>query len=399
MAKKGLNATRMKERNYARFIRELRLKQATRAQIARVMGLTRSATSIIAEELISTGIVSEVSFSHNEERKTKELSWNKEYSYSAGVSLGRENIYIGLCDFCGNVIDSLRIQTADCVAGEETIKLIGNTILQMIKKNKPAGKFLGVGVAAPGPLDEHTGVVLDPPEFDLIHDIPVAELLRDILHCDIALENDANALALAECCYGIQNRYERFLELFVDMGVGASLILDGKLVAGPSGLGNGFGHTSIIIDGLSCPCGNEGCLEMYAAIPHIVNAAIKIDPTLTSWQIITDQAYLGDSAALDVISSQARYLASMIVTARNALDIQAVILTGETILYRPTLLMMEIEKEVNRRIASRSAQRIEIIPSQIIGNAMLISSVNLVIERFMNQPFVFMKEGRLPCAS
>ena len=399
MAKQGLNATRMKERNYARFLRELRLKQMTRAQIARAMGLTRATTSIIAEDFISAGIVTEGYYDISEQKKSKALSWNKDYCYMAGVSLGRETIHAGLCDFHGNVIDSASIRSADHESGEETVILAGNLIQQMIKKNNPAGTFLGVGVASPGPLDDRAGVVLDPPEFNLMHDTPVAELLCDILHCDVVLENDANALALAECCFGIQNRYERFLELFVDMGVGASLILDGKLIDGPSGFGNGFGHTSIIIDGLSCPCGNEGCLEMYAAIPRIVEAASKVDPTLTSWQTITDRAYMGDKAALDVIRDQARYLASVIVSARNALDIQAVILTGEFVLYRPTILIMEIEKEVNRRIASRSARMIEILSSQIIGNAMLISSANLVIERFLLRPFIFMNEGRLPNVS
>jgi len=395
MVKKALNAARMKERNYSRFFRELRLRHMTRAQVARAMGLTRSSTSIIAEEFISAGIILEGSNSQNEQHRSKDLFWNKDYCYVGGIRLNRDAIHVGICDLCGTLIDSTSFPVDECETGVETIIKTGKLIQQMINKNNPSGSLLGVGVAAPGPLDAKSGIVLDPPYFDLMHNVPVTPLLRDLLKCEIILENDANALALAEQCYGIQNRYDRFLKLIVDTGIGASLILDGKLIVGPSGLGNGFGHASINIGGIKCPCGNEGCLEMYAAIPRIVEAARKADPTLTSWKIITDRAYTGDLTAMDVLRSEARYLAAIIVSASNVLDIQAVIIDGEYVLYRPTILFKEMEKEVNKRVTSRSARTIEILPSQILGNANVLSSTNLVIERFIEQPFKYMKNELL----
>lgn len=392
---KALNAARMKERNYTRFLSELRITPMTRAQIARQMGLTRAATSLIAEDMLSTGIIQEGTYSHKGRQTSKALSWNRDAFHIAGINLGRDAITAGISDFCGNVFDSLSFPTSECKTAQDAIDRASRYIKEMLETHRPAGAFLGIGVASPGPLDTKAGVVLDPPYFNLMQNVPVADMLRDIFKCDVVLENDANALAMAEKSYGLMDRYERFLELMVDMGIGASLILDGKLNKGPAGFGNGFGHTSIQMNGPRCDCGNNGCVEMYAAIPRIVEAAKSLDPTLSNWRIIVDRAYAGDSTALEIVNSEARYLATVIVNASNALDIQAVIFAGDHILYRPTMILEAIEAEVNRRITSRSERSIHILPSQIPNNAKVLACTNIIIEKYLQRPFMFSNTMRL----
>lgn len=386
MAKQALNTARMKERNYSRFFRELRFNPMTRSQVARQMDLTRAATSIIAEDMLTFGIIREGPLVNSGRYSSKTLFWNKDFFHVGAVNLGRESVKVGLTDFCSQVIDSAVFPVAECKNGAEAIYRAAHCLKQMLIKNNPPGELLGVGVASPGPLDVCSGIILDPPYYELMQNCPVVSMLRGHFNCDIILENDANAMALAERCYGLQDRYERFLELMVDIGIGASLILDGRLHRGPSGLGNGFGHTSINMNGPKCDCGNRGCVEMYAAIPRIVNAARRIDPSLCNWKEIVDRAYTSEPAALEVLRNEALYLAMLIVNASNLLDIQAVIFAGEEVLYRPDILLSEINREVNSRITSRRERSVAVLSSQIPDNAKVLCCVNLIIEKYMTLP-------------
>jgi len=396
MAKAALNAARMKERNYRRFLRELRVNPMTRSQMARIMGITRSSTSLIAEDMLSTGIITEGPLSQDGKNTTKALSWSKDYFHVAGINLGRDTITTGLTDFCGNIFDFISFPSSDCSSPKQALDRAAQYITQMIATHKPSGKLLGIGVASPGPLDIKAGVIMDPPYFDLFHNTPVAQHLRQIFKCDVVLENDANSLALAEKCYGLTDSYERFLELMVDMGIGASLILDNKLHKGPTGFGNGFGHTSIDINGPRCVCGNNGCVEMYASIPCIVETAKAVDPSLNSWRVIVDRAYADDRVALDIMHTEARYLATVIVNASNVLDIQAVIFSGDYVLYRPTMLLELIESEVNKRVTSRGERTIEILPSQIPSEPKVLACINLAIEKYLERPFIFSNPTHSP---
>lgn len=385
---KALNAARMKERNYLRFFSELRFKHMTRAQLARHMDLTRAATSLIADDLLSTGIIKEGP-SESGRQSAKVLSWNAEAAYIAGIFISRESISVGLSDFCGNIFDSQSFFLAGVKSASEAVQVAAGYLEEMITHHLPSGRFMGIGIASPGPLDTHLGIILDPPNFEIFHDFPVAHFFRDRFKCDVVLENDANALALAERCHGSSVGCDRFLELLVDTGIGASLMLDGKLVNGPSGLGNGFGHTSVNINGPKCDCGNNGCIEMYASIPRVIEMSKQLDPQLNSWQAVVNRAYANDVVALEVMHTEASYLATLIVNASNVLDIQSVIFTGDHILYRPTMVLEEIEHEVNKRITSRAERSIRILASQLPPMAKALSSANLIVEKYLERPFMF----------
>lgn len=389
MSKQALNSTRMKQRNYSRFLRELRFTPMTRAQVARIMGLSRAAAGIIAEELLNAGILREGPLAVEGHYSSKALFWNAYSFHIAGVNLGRDSMKVGLIDFCGKVIDTATFPNAEFKNSTEAVGQAALTIKRMLRMHAPAGKLLGVGVASPGPLDTESGVIINPPGFDLVRGCPVVPLLRERLHCGVYLENDANALAMAERYYGLRNRSQSFMELLVDMGIGAALILNGRLHQGPQGLGNGFGHTSINFDGPTCDCGNNGCVERYASIPRIIEEARKLDNALVSWETIVNGAYDGDKPASEIMCKEINYLATLIVNASNVMDIEAVIFAGEHILYRPQMLLEGIEKAVNSKIASRGERSVAILPSQIPDNAKILSCTNLVIEKFVDHPFGF----------
>jgi glucokinase len=118
------------------------------------------------------------------------------------------------------------------------------------------------GVCAPGPLDADTGVVQAPPNLPGWRDVPLALLLRSELGCPVALENDANAAALAEW-RARSPRVESLVYLTLSTGVGAGIVCDGRLLRGARGLAGELGHAPVVWDGEPCACGQRGCLEAY----------------------------------------------------------------------------------------------------------------------------------------
>lgn len=386
--KAALNATRMKSRNYRRVLEEIRISPASRSELARRMGLTRAALSVIVDALKQMNIVVEgdIITTKTRGRSSTELHWNKNAFYCVGISLQRKNIIVELTDFCGNLLAVSEIELYTYAAEDKEALLIriGDIIDNFIKRMKPPGEFLGIGISSPGPFDLQTGMILNPPNFKFLHYTPIVEWLKDRFGCKVLIENDANACALVELRYGTKAEFDSFLLLDINDGVGSGLILNGKLNRGVTGGGNELGHVTIEMGGPRCQCGNYGCAELYCSIPNIVAQAKVLDERLRNWKNIVDFAYSGIPTALEILKKEAEYIATIAVTAINILDIQAVVLTGQ-VAYNSELLISMIETEVNDRIFSRLSRKVKVLPSQVTRNSQALLGSNLMIENYLEE--------------
>lgn len=384
--KAALNAARMKSKNYKRVLDEIRVEPASRSELARRIGLTRAAISVIVDSLIQKNILVEgdVINLKTRGRSSTELQWNKDAFYSVGISLERKRIIVELTDFCGNLlaVSEINLYSYATEDKEALLTRIEDIIANFIKYQKPSGEFLGIGISSPGPFDSQTGMILNPPNFEFLHNTPIVERLKERFHCKVIIENDANACALVELRYGTKAEFDSFLLLDINEGVGSGLILNGKLNKGVMGHGNEVGHITIDIDGPRCQCGNYGCAELYSSIPNIVAQAKALDERLTSWKTIVEFAYSGVPSALEILKREAKYIATMAVTAINILDIQAIVLTGQ-ISYHPELLISMIESEVNDRIFERLSRTVKVIRSQVTRNTQALLGSSLMIENYL----------------
>jgi len=135
------------------------------------------------------------------------------------------------------------------------------------------GTLRGVGVSAPGPLNAETGVVVEAPNLKGWLNVPVSRCLREAFGVPVRLENDANAAALAEWRFGAGRGTRNLVYVTMSTGVGAGLILDGRLYRGTRFQSGEVGHVPVVPDGRPCTCGLRGCLEAYtggAALAGII---------------------------------------------------------------------------------------------------------------------------------
>jgi len=123
--------------------------------------------------------------------------------------------------------------------------------------------FDAAGLSVPGPIDHERGAILAPPNLPGWDDVPLRAWMSEHLGLPVRIENDANAAALAEWRYGAGRGSKNLVYLTMSTGVGAGLILDGRLYRGHRGRASEFGHACVEWEGEDCACGRRGCLEAY----------------------------------------------------------------------------------------------------------------------------------------
>jgi glucokinase len=125
-------------------------------------------------------------------------------------------------------------------------------------------RIAAVGISAPGPVDLAGGELVDPPNLPGWNRVPLVDRFLSELGRPVALENDANAAALAEWRFGAGRGHDNIVYLTMSTGIGGGLILDGDLYRGQGGNAGEIGHIPLVSDGPVCNCGLKGCFEAVA---------------------------------------------------------------------------------------------------------------------------------------
>jgi glucokinase len=183
----------------------------------------------------------------------------------------------------------------------------------------------GIGVGVPGIVDPDSGDI--GPEIHHVPELadrPLGALLAARFGVPVFVDNDVNALALAEWTFGAARGARSLVVLAAGTGFGAGIVLDGRLVRGARGFGGEFGHTPVKFDGRPCWCGGRGCLAVYASGRGIAEAAGE---PLGAARVFR-RAAEGDPVAAAVVDEACRALGAMIATIVNGLNPETVLVTG-----------------------------------------------------------------------
>ncbi len=374
-----LNSAEMKAENRSRVLSCVRAEPLSRADLARRTGLTRAAITGIVDGLIADGLIVEGARAEAPVgRSPILLEVRPQARFAAGLNISREGYVLGLVDLCGDVTVAQTYAADEFASPDEALDFLCEELKRLTAAHR-GDRFLGVGITAPGPLDAAAGRILHPPNLAFWEDFPVADALADRWGCPVRLENNAKALALAEKDYGAGRALGSFLELVVDTGIGAGIVLDGTLFRGTSGFGSELGHCSVDLHGPLCSCGNRGCVELYAAIPNILRYAQTQGMCFSSWEALVDAAEGGDASARGVVEQEAAYLACAATNAVNLFDLAGVVLAG-TVTYRHALLAELLEQRMGGIM--RHVRPIQVCASALTGDAAVLSSANLVLADF-----------------
>jgi glucokinase len=224
------------------------------------------------------------------------------------VDIGGTKIAVGAVTQEGKVATRLECPTAPDRGFPAAIRQITELLREVASRTD--GRFEGIGVACPGPLNPFTGIIGD------VGTLPgwqggnlQAELDREF-GVRIAVENDADAAALAEASWGSAKGASRFIYITVSTGIGGGIILDGELYRGVDGAHPELGHQVIDASGPLCYCTAHGCWESLASGPAMTAWVQEQSPDgdkLTAAEICA-RAKQGDALALRAVERQGYYL-------------------------------------------------------------------------------------------
>ncbi|MBI4688776.1 MAG: ROK family protein [Nitrospirae bacterium] len=298
--------------------------------------------------------------------------------YAIGIDVGGTNLRVALISRNGEIVEKIKETSMGNVL-ESLQKMIGS-----IYRDDVAG--IGIGIA--GLVDKERGVVLLSPNLHSVEGVNFVELLQKQFPVTVFIENDASAAALGEKWMGAGREFNDFVLLTLGTGIGGGIIYEGRL----ADVAAEIGHMSINADGERCPCGNSGCLELYAASnamkTKVISALEKGTESLLReccegnyYKLTTEDIYKfaleGDNLAREALKDTGRYLGIGFANIINILSPEAIILTGGLI-GAWNIYVQEAIKEASRRTFKAIFERVKIIPSSLGNDAGIIGSARLV---------------------
>jgi predicted NBD/HSP70 family sugar kinase len=350
----------------------------SRAEIARETDLQRSTISAIVEDLTTEGLIEEVGEGESTGgRRPTMLKLRAAGPIALGVSLTPTCTTIATSDLAGRVIDQEEFPTDS----DKTLSHVISVIRELTSRNK--GAIEGVGVSLPGLVDPSTGTALYIPYF-LWRDLPVSEMISKAVGVPVVIDNDANAVALAELWFGRPevNDARDFILVLVAEGVGTGIIFDGQVYRGQRGAAGEFGHMVIGRGApVPCSCGSDDCWEAFSSERAAIGRYSKLcgsatKPGFTFIELV-DRALAGEANAKEALVETARNLGVGISNLIIGFSPEAVVVGGE--IARAWDLIESALTETIGNSVRRGLPSARILPSTLGEKPTLHGALSLVL--------------------
>ncbi|PYQ16314.1 MAG: hypothetical protein DMF80_05405 [Acidobacteria bacterium] len=345
-------------------------RAVSRADLARLLGMQRSAAGRIVSDLIERGLVREgATGAADRGRKPTLLHLDSRGRCAVAVDVRLTRTYIVLTDLVGQELTPVRSFATDGEPQKFAAHLVGE-IRRLLAEHPDTGRCLGVGIAFPGVVDRSGSVVVRAPALGW-RDVRLRDPLAAGLGLPVEMENAAKACALALIWSARGDEPPGDL-VFVSVsdGVGVGLVIGGEVLRGRNNTAGEFGHLPLSIDGPRCACGAQGCWEAYvsnlATLSRYVGNSrpprppLPADVARVTVEEVIARARRGDVKAVTALLSTARYFGIGLASIVNALDPARIYIGGEI-----TAAWDLIEPTVRDGLAEHvlvSAAETEIVP-------------------------------------
>lgn len=306
-----------------------------------------------------------------------------EHAYILGIDLGGTKSAAIIGTPTGEVIARVAGPTPAEEGPDKVIPfLLGLAREVMTKVPSPV---TGIGISAGAPADAASGRVFEAPNlpgWGWDEGIPLAEIFStEFGGIPAYVENDADATALAEHRFGAGQGTRTMAFLTVGTGIGAGLILDGRLHRGMRGAGGEVGHISVDPDGRLCKCGLRGCLEAYSSGPSIVRVAVEQGFTgEQNGPAVIAAARNGDAAAIFALEQSIEMLSRGLATLSMLLNPERIVL-GTLAVHAGDLLLPPLREKLRQSTWPRIHKGLEIVPAALGDRAQDLAALAVFLHR------------------
>lgn len=373
----------------------------TRPEIMRRTGLGRAVTVQRVEELIERGLLVQKGLAASTGgRSPRALRFNARAGHILVADLGATSIGVGIADLAGNLIEQHE-EPADITAGPEPILGRVDELFSRLRRTaQPSlGGLWGIGIGVPGPVEFMTGRPASPPIMPGWDDYPIRERFTARHHVPVWVDNDVNLMALGEHRAGAARGHQAVIFVKIGTGIGAGIIIGGKVHRGAQGSAGDVGHVQVTDDlSVVCRCGNRGCLEAIAGgaalaregslaaqagtspiLARLLEERGSIEATEVGWA-----AAHGDNYSRELITTAGRRIGLMLAMLVSALNPSLVVIGGGVAAIGDVLIAT-IQETVYGRSLPLATRDLRIVRSTLDDSAGRIGAATLVADELFSR--------------
>jgi glucokinase len=356
----------------------------SRADLAKRTALSPPTVSGLVEELVTdVGLLREVGIGASSGgRPPVLLEFNAEYGYLVGVDLGSRMLRVALTDLQGTVI-ARREERTNAESCQATVEQICSLIRATIHDaGRDLSKLFAIGIGAPGMTDVNSGRVISATNLVGWTDVPLRDLIQARMAAPVRVDNDANMAALGERWMGVARAASHFVFLALGAGVGAGVMIDGRLHRGHHWYAGEICRMTLDYRDWQIDYGERGYLESRisaAAIPDWAHARPVVERAgrdrEAAMRTIFEDAGRGDAEALAVVEELGIFLGSAVANIVSVLD-PSLVVFGGGLSHGGSVLLNPV-----RRVVSRIVPNVPTLAISALGDdAPLLGSVYSAME-------------------
>ncbi len=359
-----------------------------RTNLAEMMEISIAAVSKYVSELLEEGIVRETGTEKSTGgRKRILLNIDTSYGHMITIDFGQSLLRAAVLDLNNAVIFSQSISSSTIGGKHLGMDRILKLISEVQEHKNTQSKLLAIGIAVSGIISEN-GINVSLPNLKDWENVDFITPITEAFHVPVYLDDSARMMALSESIIPGNGRHHNLIFISIGAGIGMGIIVHGRLLRGANGAAGELGHIIVQEDGLTCGCGNKGCLEQYASVTSMVNnskrslqdgvrsAIIEFangDINLVDSLCISKAFKEHDKLATQILTEAGSHLGKGVSQLVNLFNPPRIILGGGG-MKLGNIIHQEVLKACALRSLTASAKKVSIMVSEKDDNCALIGA-------------------------
>ena len=378
--------------------------ESSRARLVEATGLGRSVVTQHVDSLLAYGLIAEDGLGPSTGgRAPRLLRFRADAGYLLVADLGATSTDVALADLSGEVLVH-RAEPSDIAAGPDAVLTRVERLFDKCVKEAGAvtGSLWGIGIGVPGPVEFESGRPISPPIMPGWDGYRVRERFA-ARNVPVWVDNDVNVMALGELKAGCGRGVKNFVFVKIGTGIGAGIVVDGRIHRGAQGSAGDVGHIHVQAGDreVTCRCGMSGCLEAFAggaALARDAKAAALAGRSEILRAMLDEKGVLeaadvafaskhGDPTSVELMTEAGRLIGQMLTGVVNFFN-PSLLVIGGGVSGAGDQLLATIRQTIYRRSLPLATRDLIVRRSELDGHAGVIGAATMVANELFAQQYL-----------
>jgi predicted NBD/HSP70 family sugar kinase len=350
----------------------------TQVELAAATGLSPATVSTIVRELLAAGLV-DTAVTTRSGRRAQLVTVARRVGLAVGIQVSFRQMRIVVGDFAHEIVaeQSLPLPTDHRI--DTTLDRAALLVVDLLERvGASFDEVAGVGLGVPAPVDAATGLISVRGIMRGWDEVHIGQTLSKRIGRPVFVDNDANLGALAESTLGASRAYKDSVYVRASYGVGAGIVIDGRLHRGFAGTAGEIGHIQVHPAGAICGCGNRGCLDTVVGAAALVES-LRVNRGPLTLRDVIQLAKEGDQGCARVIADAGAQIGAVVAGLGQAVNPQIVVVGGE-LADTGEILLGPMREAVSRRVPVNQIAPLEVVPAALRSRSEVIGALLLALQ-------------------